>query len=77
MIALVCLAILGCTREPKIIYKKPVCAPVPFPILPIIKASALADLPPDVYWKLETRERLITDWALENEAIINKLCETP
>lgn len=30
-------------------------------------------LPPEVYWKLEERERRITNWALENEAVAPKV----
>lgn len=77
MIVLLCLAILGCTREPRIVYKRPVCAPAELAVLPVVTAGELADVPKATYWKLQTRERLVTDWALENEAIIERVCVAP
>lgn len=77
MTALTCLAILGCTSVPKTVYERPLCAPAELAVLPIITADEMECLPRGVYWRLKDRERRITDWALENEAIVERLCDAP
>lgn len=77
MLVLLYLAIQGCTTAPKIVYERPVCAPAVLVPLPVVTREELADLPPDVYWRLEQREKLIVDWAEENEAIVLKVCAAP
>lgn len=76
MTVLLCSAISACTTV-KTVYERPVCTPAALPPLPTVTADELANLPPATYWKLETRERLITDWALENEVIIHEVCDAP
>jgi len=42
--------------------------------LPQISGDELAGLPDDVYWRLEDREKRLTDWALELKAIADEVC---
>ncbi|WP_158701024.1 hypothetical protein [Phytohalomonas tamaricis] len=44
------------------------------PALPTINADKLASLDDDTYWTLEDRERRLTDWAYEQQAMLNVLC---
>lgn len=44
------------------------------PVLPEIEAEALEPLDDETYWALEDRERRLTDWALEMEAMLDELC---
>lgn len=73
MIALALLVIGGCTTV-RDNYILPDCTIPPFPTLPIIEANALAGVDDDTYWALERRERRLTDWALEMEAILEEVC---
>lgn len=77
IIVLLCLATSACGTAPKVVHERPVCAPAVLSPLPAITAEELESLPAYVYWKLEERERRITDWALENEAIVLKVCAPP
>lgn len=67
----------GCTSVPETPQPKmtPNCTVPKLGWLPTINGEELQDLDPIVYWMLEEREGRLTDWALEMEAQLIKLCE--
>ena len=44
------------------------------PVLPGVAAEQLETVDDEVYWALETRERRLTDWALEMQSMLRVLC---
>ena len=54
---------------------EPDCEPAPRPVLPVIETERMDQLSEDTFWDLMERERLLTDWALENEAVVEALCQ--
>jgi len=71
-----CLLLMasGCATEVQRIPVQPECTVPPQPALPTITRDELAVLPDDVYWRLERREKRLTDWALEMRAALQGLC---
>lgn len=68
----------GCATTPDVVFLRPECSPATRAPLPRIDAGDLWDkVGEDTYRKLEERERRITDWALENEAILREICQEP
>lgn len=72
-IALTLLATTGCATT-EYVEVRPECTVPPQPTLPQIKGEELAGLPDGVYWRLEDREKRLTDWALEMRAALRELC---
>lgn len=78
MIALISLAMTGCaTTKTEYVEVRPQCSVPPQPALPQIDGEALAIVLDDVYWALETREKRLTDWALEMRGMLRELCRAP
>ena len=73
-LVLASLAILGCA-SPQTIEVRPECTVPTQPSLPSVSGEALTALDDPTYWALETRERRLTDWALEMQAMLRVLCE--
>ncbi len=69
--------ILGCTSVPETPVPKttPNCTVPELGWLPTINAEELEGLDPIVYWLLEEREGRLTDWALDMETRLIKLCK--
>jgi hypothetical protein len=44
------------------------------PALPVIESAQLATLDDATFWALMERERRLTDWALDMEAMLSALC---
>lgn len=73
------LAILGtagCTKtEIRDRYIQPECSAPPQPNLPTVDAGELWDrIGSADFYSLQDRERLLVDWALEMQSMINVLC---
>lgn len=79
MFLLVTLATFGCaTGSPKTVYLRPVCIPAEPAELPTMDAEILwRAVGPDNFYILQTREKLIVDWAIKNESILKSICEKP
>lgn len=70
-----CAVLLAsCASTPEYIEIRPECTAPPQPELPEVQSSELEALTDDVYWRLEDRERLLTDWALEMHGMLDELC---
>lgn len=76
VIVLLYLGIEGCTTVEE--RHVPVECDVPALVtLPGIQSEALSELEDGTYWTLQTRERRLTDWALQMESMLEVLCEPP
>lgn len=73
---LLCAALVAScgTIQTEYIEVRPECTVPPQPALPQVDVDDLDSLPDDVYWRLETREKRLTDWALEMRGMLQKLC---
>ena len=65
----------ACTSTPQVVYIKPECSvPIRAP-LPTVDAGELWDaVGADTYDILVEREKLIADWALEMESMLEQIC---
>ena len=75
-LALACSVIAGCTTV-RTITEKPQCTTPALAYLPPIESSQLEALDDGAYWALMTREKRLTDWALEMESMLEELCDGP
>ena len=78
ILALSILAINACSLfgQTRTEFVTPSCDVPPRPAdLPKITMDQMLDLPDDVYWELESRERQILDWAFEMEVMLIELCK--
>lgn len=73
VLALLCSAISACTTV-ETIELRPSCTPPALPALPVIESRQLEGLDDTTFWALMERERRLTDWALELEAMLSALC---
>ena len=72
------LLVSGCSLIPEhtaYVEMGPECSVPAQPALPEIPAEALDPLPDDVYWDVITRDARLQDWALEMEAILERVCD--
>lgn len=76
MTVLIALAMTGCTTV-KTEYVAPECEVPELATLPPIKSNSLDSVSDETFWALQTRERRLTDWALDMEAQLEVLCEEP
>lgn len=74
MIVLTLSVMTGCSNRTQYVTVEPECQVPPQPALPTIKGKALSGLADDVYWDLETREKRLTDWALEMREMLREIC---
>ena len=74
----VLLLVSGCSLLPErtvYVEMEPECSVPAQPALPELPAEALDPLPDDVYWDVITRDARLQDWALEMEAILERVCD--
>lgn len=74
VIALTLLVTSGCATT-EYVEVRPECTVPPQPALPQIDGSELQSLSDDTYWKLERREKRLTDWTMEMRAMLRELCK--
>lgn len=67
----------GCATRTEYVEVSPECQPPPMPALPEVTAADLEPLPDTVFHDLRSREKLLTDWALELEAALEGICAAP
>lgn len=67
----------GCAAKTRYIEVRPQCEPPAQPALPKIQGDELRALTDEVYFRLERREKRLTDWALEMRAMLEQLCAHP
>ena len=76
LVCALCAALVaGCATRTEYLEVSPECTVPPQPSLPTITGDELAGLPDSVYWKLERREKRLTDWAMEMSAALREICE--
>ena len=76
--AVLLLLVSGCSLIPErtvYVEMEPECAVPARPALPEIPAEALDPLPDHVYWDVIHRDARLQDWALEMEAILERVCD--
>lgn len=74
VLGLLCLAILGCANTPPA--PTPISCPIPvLGYMPAVDSDDLESLSDPVYWALMTREKRLTDWALELHGIAVEVCD--
>ncbi len=73
VIALISLGMTACATT-EYVEVRPECSVPPQPTLPQIDGEALSSLDDETYWALEKREKRLTDWALEQNAMLQELC---
>jgi len=73
LLTLPILAILGCATATEYVEVRPTCEPALLAPLPQVP---WAEIPEEVRAPLLERERRIVDWALENEAIVEAVCQS-
>lgn len=76
-VALAAALMAGCATRTEYVEVAPECQPPPLPSLPTVEASALDPLPDAVFHDLREREKRLTDWALEMEAMLEAICAPP
>lgn len=69
------LGIAGCATV-KDHYVEPECEVPTLAPLPPIKSESLESVDDATYWALQTRERRLTDWALDMESQLKVLCDS-
>jgi len=70
------LAISGCNSTPEVVYLKPECSVPVRAELPQVDAGALWDATgQEMYDQLQMRERLIVDWAVEMQYMLQVICK--
>jgi hypothetical protein len=68
-------ALTGCKSTPQVVYLKPECSVPVRAELPTIDAGELWDLTgQELYDSLLQRERLIVDWAIEMQYMLQVIC---
>ncbi len=65
---------VGCATTTETVFVGPECDVPPRPVLPEIASERMDDLSDETYWDLMDRERRLTDWGLEMEAMLDALC---
>ena len=74
-VLMVTLAISACSSTPQVVYIKPECSVPIRANLPTVDAGLLWDaVGADTYDILVEREKLIADWALEMESMLEQIC---
>lgn len=72
--ALIALALTGCVTTTEYVEVTPTCQLPIRPLLPeplMVNLAVLDDL---TYWQIDNRDRLLTDWALDLETRLAKVC---
>ena len=79
LVAAICVLAIalpaGCAHveQPPTIAHRPVTLPtIPRPVLPPVAATAVQCLSPSAYRRLVERERLLRNWGLAEQAVIQK-----
>lgn len=74
-VLLAALVIAGCASQVRTEYARPTCTAPVLSSLPTIDGGELYDLVgPELYHRLSLREKLIVDWGLELEGMVDELC---
>lgn len=67
------MLVAGCA--PRIEYVRPSCEPAPLPNVDIDRGEMYDAVGEQWFWKIDGAFDRLIDWGLENEAILEEVCE--